>query len=111
MERAIPSIKGRIDKYGYYTDTARPSRVALSCYGTYYTQAEIIDFIKKARASPDPYQYVSRGGVPLPEQLTGASGAARTNLAAGTPLPSAAALKTNAPPERASSSSDPAKPQ
>jgi hypothetical protein len=69
MERAIPTIKGRIDKYGYYTDVERPSRVALSCYGTYYTHAEILDFVKKAKASNDPYQYISRGGVPLPGEM------------------------------------------
>jgi hypothetical protein len=81
MERAIPSIKGRIDKWGYYTDMERPSRVALSCYGTYYTQADILDFIKKAKASNDPYQYISRGGVPLPEEVA-ASRAAFTNKTA-----------------------------
>ncbi|MBN2507884.1 MAG: hypothetical protein JXQ71_14450 [Verrucomicrobia bacterium] len=74
MERAIPSIKGRIDKYGYYTDVERPSRVALSCYGTYYTQADILEFVKKAKASADPYHYISRGGVPLPSELAAAYG-------------------------------------
>lgn len=68
IERAIPGIKGRIDKYGYYTDVERPSRVALSVYGTHYTQADIIDFVKKAKSSTDPYHYISRGGVPLPGQ-------------------------------------------
>src|SRR5688572_13308190 len=80
MERAIPSIKGRIDKYGYYTDVERPSRVALSCYGNYYTHAEVIDFVKRAKASSDPYQFISRGGVPTAEQL--AASGAYTNLAA-----------------------------
>ena len=80
MERAIPSIKGRIDKYGYYTDVERPSRVALSCYGNYYTQAEVLDFVKRAKASPDAYQFISRGGVPTAEQL--AASGAYTNLAA-----------------------------
>jgi hypothetical protein len=61
-ERAFPSVKGRIDKYGYYTDVERPSRVALSCYGNYDTPAEVIDFVKRAKASPDPYQFISRGG-------------------------------------------------
>lgn len=79
MERAIPSIKGRIDKYGYYTDVERPSRVALSCYGNYYTHAEVIDFVKRAKASSDPYQFISRGGVPTAEQL--AASGAYTNLA------------------------------
>jgi len=81
MERAIPSIKGRIDKYGYYMDVERPSRVALSTYGNYYTQADIMEFVKKAKASPDPYHFISRGGVPLPEQW--AAGA--TNLARAYP--------------------------
>ena len=63
MERAIPSTRGRIDKYGYYTDIERPSRVALSCYGNHNTHAEVIDFIKRAKASPDAYQFISRGGV------------------------------------------------
>jgi hypothetical protein len=48
--------------------------VALSCYGTYYTQADIINFLKQAQEAPDPYQYISRGGVPLPGTL-GAAGA------------------------------------
>lgn len=84
MELAIPTIKGRIDKYGYYTDMERPSRVALSCYGNYYTQAEVIDFVHKAKAAADPYQFISRGGVPLP----GARTPATTNAPASpTPPP------------------------
>ena len=63
MERAFPSVKGRIDKYGYFTDVERPSRVALSCYGNYETQADVINFVRRAKASPDPYQFISRGGV------------------------------------------------
>lgn len=65
MERAIPSITGRIDRYGYYTDSERPSRVALSNYGTYYTFAEAIEFVEQAKKSFDPYFYISRGGYPL----------------------------------------------
>ena len=80
MERAIPSIKGRIDKFGYYTDVERPSRVALSCYGNYYTHAEVIDFVKRAKASTDPYQFISRGGVPTAEQY--AASGAYTNMGA-----------------------------
>lgn len=64
IERAIPTIKGRIDKYGYYTDTERPSRVALSNYGNYYTFAEALQFVEAAKKSFDPYYYISRGGVP-----------------------------------------------
>jgi hypothetical protein len=64
MERAFPSLKGRIDKYGYYTDLERPSRVALSCYGNYDTPAEVIDFVKRAKAASDAYQFISRAGNP-----------------------------------------------
>jgi hypothetical protein len=103
MERAIPSIKGRIDKYGYYTDTERPSRVALSCYGTYYTQAEIMEFMKRAKASSDPYHYISRGGVPSPEQLAAAAAAenARTNAAAASPTPPRSSAPIKADPNAA----------
>ena len=62
MERANPSLKGRIDEYGYYKGVERPSRVALSCYGTYDKQVEVIDFIKRAKSSPDAYQFISGGG-------------------------------------------------
>jgi hypothetical protein len=73
MERAFPSVKSRIDKYGYYKDAERPSRVALSCYGNYETDAEVIDFIRRAKASADPYQFISRGAssaLALAEPLT-----------------------------------------
>ena len=69
IELAIPSIKGRIDKFGYYTDTERPSRVALSNYGNYYTFAEALKFVERAKESFDPYHYISRGGIPLPGKL------------------------------------------
>jgi hypothetical protein len=82
MERAIPSVKGRIDKYGYYTDTERPSRVALACYGNYETHAEIIEFVTRAKTSPDPYQFISRGGVPTADRLETSGGTVgRTNAA------------------------------
>jgi hypothetical protein len=101
MERAIPGIKGRIDKYGYYTDVERPSRVALSVYGTHYTQADIIDFVKKAKSSFDAYHYISRGGVPLPGQ-TWSGEAVGTNLAGFTgtnraPPGTQSPVRTNAP--------------
>ena len=109
MERAIPGIKGRIDKWGYYTDVERPSRVALSVYGTHYTQADILDFIKRAKSLSDPYLYISRGGVPLPGQnwpgIAGIS-AYGTNVIGRAPTNSLPALgdpklKTNAAPSAA----------
>jgi hypothetical protein len=66
MQRALPGLRGRIDKYGYHLDSERSTRVALSNYGTYFTQAEILAFIQSAKASEDPYHYISRSGAPLP---------------------------------------------
>ncbi len=62
MQRAYPSLRGRIDKFGYYTDTDRPLRVALSTYYTYASTAEIIDFVDKLRDAADPHALISRGG-------------------------------------------------
>lgn len=64
MQKAFPALVGRIDKYGYYTDTERPMRVAITTYSTYYTHSEITQFVERAKASEDPYQYISRRGVP-----------------------------------------------
>ena len=62
MQRAFPSLRGRIDKFGYYTDTARPLRVALSTYYTYASTAEIIEFVDGLQDAADPYALISRGG-------------------------------------------------
>lgn len=88
MERAIPSIRGRIDRYGYYTDSERPSRVALSNYGNYYTFAEAVAFIEKAKESFDPYYYISRGGYePAGMTWDGSSTTPATVTSATTPSP------------------------
>jgi len=62
MQRAFPSLRGRIDKFGYYTDTDRPLRVALSTYYTYASTAEIIEFVDGLQDAADPYALISRGG-------------------------------------------------
>ncbi|MFC1954888.1 hypothetical protein ACFLVZ_03615, partial [Chloroflexota bacterium] len=64
MVKAFPGLEGRIDSYGYYVDTPQPLRVAITTYGTYYTQAQFIQFIDQALASDDPYKHISRRGVP-----------------------------------------------
>ena len=64
MQKAFPGVQGRIDKYGYYTDRQQPLRVAITPYTTYYTNAELEDFMARAKAADDPYQYISRRGVP-----------------------------------------------
>jgi len=63
MVKSYPGLKGRIDAYGYYTDTPQPLRVALTTYGTYYTQAQFLMFIDNALASKDVYKYISRRGI------------------------------------------------
>ena len=70
MIRAYPSLEGRIDKYGYYMDSERASRVAISAYGTYYTRADILSFIERAKGTDDPLHFISRGGTPLPTTPT-----------------------------------------
>ena len=64
MVKAFPALEGRIDTYGYYTDTEQPLRVAITTYGTYYTQAQFLLFIDNAKASGNVYRYISRRGVP-----------------------------------------------
>ncbi len=65
MVKAYPALEGRIDKFGYYTDTDRPLRVAITSYATYYTQTQFMQFIERAKTSGDPYGYISRRGVPI----------------------------------------------
>ena len=62
MELALPGVKGRIDKYGYYTNRERPIRVALSNYGSYYTYSEAVSFVKNAIASGDPHYFIAKSG-------------------------------------------------
>jgi hypothetical protein len=65
MARAYPGLAGRIDKYGYHTDTDRGTRVAISAYGSYFTKADVINLIERAKLQEDPIWFLSRGGVPL----------------------------------------------
>ena len=64
MQRAYPSLSGRIDKYGYYTDREQPLRVALSTYYTYAAISDLIAFASRVRSATDPYLLISRGGRP-----------------------------------------------
>ena len=62
MQRAFPSLQGRIDTYGYYTDQERPIRVALSTYYKYAATAHMIEFVKLLPDQDDPHAFISRGG-------------------------------------------------
>jgi len=64
MQKAAPGLAGRIDKYGYYTDQERPMRVALACYYSYLAPSDLRKFFEQAGKSEDPYQYISRRGIP-----------------------------------------------
>lgn len=64
MQRAAPALRGRIDKFGYYTDQERPMRVALACYYSYLSRSDLLAFLERARAADDFYDYVSRRGIP-----------------------------------------------
>ncbi len=69
LQRASPTLRGRIDKYGYYTDRAGSSRVAVSPYFVYFSDRELHLFMDGVRASDDPYQTISekkRPQVPTP---------------------------------------------
>ena len=62
IQLAFPSLRGRIDKYGYYTDRADSSRVAIYTYFVYFTEQSLRQFVRDAKASADPYHYISLGG-------------------------------------------------
>ncbi len=64
MIRASPSLEGRIDKYGYFTDTERSSRVSISTYYVYWTEDSLRQFVAGVRASEDPYLFISHRGQP-----------------------------------------------
>ena len=59
LQRAAPTLRGRIDKYGYYTDRQGSSRVAASPYFVYFSDRELHRFMDGVRASDDPYQTIS----------------------------------------------------
>ena len=63
MIKASPSLEGRIDKYGYFMDTDRPSRVSISTYYVYWSEDALRQFSAGIRAADDPYFFISRRGV------------------------------------------------
>jgi hypothetical protein len=64
MVRAAPSLRGRIDKYGYFTDRDRPSRVSVSPYYVYFSDQALGIYFDRLKSSEDPYFFVSRKGLP-----------------------------------------------
>jgi hypothetical protein len=65
MQRASPSLIGRIDKYGYFTDREQ-GRVSISPYYVYFTLQSLSQFLAMAKESENPYQFISTGRLPSP---------------------------------------------
>ncbi len=63
MQRASPSLIGRIDKYGYFTDRAQ-CRVSISPYYVYFTLQSLSQFLAMAKEAENPYQFISTGRLP-----------------------------------------------
>ena len=70
MQLAYPALRGRIDKYGYYTDREQPMRVALSNYFSYFAQSDLLPLAQRVRDAADPTGYISRKGADSPEAVT-----------------------------------------
>lgn len=64
MQLANPSLKGRIDQFGYFNDTDRPLRVSLSNYYRSTNTEGLNAFVSALRTSDDPYRFISRRGAP-----------------------------------------------
>ena len=75
MVRAAPTLRGRIDKYGYFTDRERPSRVSISPYYVYFSGRALDIYFDRLKVADDPYYFVSRKGrlptaTPIPSSGT-----------------------------------------
>ncbi len=59
MERAYPSLRGYLDKYGYFNYRTDGMRLALSTYLFYDDYAHARRYMAEAMASGDPYRHIS----------------------------------------------------
>ena len=62
LQLAIPTLQGRIDKYGYYLDKEGSSRVAVSPYYVYFSSVDLEQYMDIVRGSEDPFQTISQRG-------------------------------------------------
>ena len=85
MVRAFPSLEGRIDKYGYYTDRETSSRVALYTYYVYFTERSLKQHLARAKEAEDPYHYLSLAGRRSTSTSTPPPTAATSTSATSTP--------------------------
>ena len=67
MIRWAPSLRDRIDKYGYFTNRDRPSRVSISPYYFYFSDEALMLFSQRTREAEEPTYFISRKGlIPTP---------------------------------------------
>ncbi len=59
MQLANPTLKGRIDQFGYFNDTDRPMWVSLSNYYRTTSTEGLNAFISRIRTFDDPYRFIS----------------------------------------------------
>lgn len=62
LKLVSPTLEGKIDKYGYYTDREISSRVAVSPYYVYFNGKELNWFIDIVKSSDDPYKIIANRG-------------------------------------------------
>ncbi len=58
--RANPNLTGRIDRYGYFTDSQPTRRVVIDPYYHYSTRLELLIFAKRARKATDTTQFIPK---------------------------------------------------
>ena len=63
MMQASPGLRGRLDKYGYFTDRGGSSRLAISPYYVYYSEQALDAFLATVRSAEDPGYTISRRGL------------------------------------------------
>jgi len=88
IEEACPECRGRIDKWGYFTDEGdRPNRVALNSYGTWSTVTDVVAFVERGQKSGDLRRYIAGvGREPLEAQSERATGRSEAVSGAGLPV-------------------------
>jgi hypothetical protein len=60
-----PTLRGRLDKYGYFNDQVGSSRVAVSPYFVYFSEHQLGGFLEMINSSDDPYRTISKKGSDL----------------------------------------------
>jgi hypothetical protein len=72
LELSSPTLRGRLDKYGYFNDQIGSSRVAVSPYFVYFSENQLGVFLELINSSDDPYRTISKKGSDLFSAKSGA---------------------------------------